>query len=85
MRTLIAGDGAVPLFGNVAEGSLPSMSARQDFMKVIRTAIERDVLVVAVTQCHRGSVSLDSYEVCSGRSSELEYAGTAVRHSRHLR
>ena len=38
-------------------------SHKEDFMQVIREAVERDILVVAVTQCLRGAVSLDTYEV----------------------
>ena len=38
-------------------------SHKDEFMRVISKAIEKDVLVVAVSQCHKGAVSLEAYEV----------------------
>mmetsp|Transcript_4821 Transcript_4821/g.11772 ORF Transcript_4821/g.11772 Transcript_4821/m.11772 type:complete len:432 (+) Transcript_4821:95-1390(+) len=38
-------------------------SHKEDFMRVVREAVRRDILVVAVTQCLRGAVTLDTYEV----------------------
>lgn len=38
-------------------------SHKESFMRILHQAIKKDILVVATTQCQRGSVSLDTYEV----------------------
>jgi len=38
-------------------------SHKSDFMDAIAEAIRKDILVVVVTQCPKGTVSLDTYEV----------------------